>query len=283
MNIQHYSSILSKLYQQELQRKDSDYIRAHSQTQGALARQLTAASWYLPYVHGRVLDWGCMHAADACLMRAHCGDEVEIHGCDVYPAGTFPVFHDFAKLQYRLIDHAYQLPYPDGYFDVVVGDGVLEHVPNDRESLKEVYRVLKTGGVLVLACLPNRWSYIEALARCLGVPHHLRRYGMGQINEMLLHSGFMVFDSRRYQMLPSFSGMGMVARSPWLSRLVSCLWHGNVLAERLWPVNRLASNLFLIARKVNVITWELRPTQVSAPAQVQRPRSIQTDDLNHAA
>ncbi|MBN1527376.1 MAG: class I SAM-dependent methyltransferase [Candidatus Omnitrophica bacterium] len=64
------------------------------------------------------------------------------------------------------------LPFPDGYFDLVVLNGVLEWVPMMEEgvspataqmgALKEVLRVLKKGGYLYLA-IENRWAAINFL------------------------------------------------------------------------------------------------------------------------
>jgi ubiquinone/menaquinone biosynthesis C-methylase UbiE len=39
-----------------------------------------------------------------------------------------------------------QLPYGDGVFDAVFGFGVLHHLPDWRQGLAELARVLKTGG-----------------------------------------------------------------------------------------------------------------------------------------
>jgi SAM-dependent methyltransferase len=46
------------------------------------------------------------------------------------------------------------LPYPDGHFDLVMSNEVIEHVQNDRLAVEEMVRVLKPGGRLVLFC-PN--------------------------------------------------------------------------------------------------------------------------------
>jgi len=53
-----------------------------------------------------------------------------------------------------------QLPYPDGCFDVVLSNEVIEHVQDDRQALAEMARVLRPGGRLVLFC-PNRWYPVE--------------------------------------------------------------------------------------------------------------------------
>ena len=47
-------------------------------------------------------------------------------------------------------DDAENLSFPDGSFDVVVGSSVLHHLDVEK-SLKEVWRVLKPGGILALA------------------------------------------------------------------------------------------------------------------------------------
>jgi hypothetical protein len=60
--------------------------------------------------------------------------------------------------------------------------------------------------------------------------------------------------SRYYQMMPTLSGLASMAIPSWLSRASSGLWFANSLLESLWPVNRLSSNLFLVARKRLVIS-----------------------------
>jgi ubiquinone/menaquinone biosynthesis C-methylase UbiE len=42
------------------------------------------------------------------------------------------------------------LPYPDSYFDAVVCGWVLEHLPDPRPGLRELARVMKSGGKLLL-------------------------------------------------------------------------------------------------------------------------------------
>jgi len=53
----------------------------------------------------------------------------------------------------------------------VMGSGVLEHVPNDSESLKELYRIIRPGGYFIMTMLPNQYSYTEWLNRRLRNPH----------------------------------------------------------------------------------------------------------------
>jgi SAM-dependent methyltransferase len=58
---------------------------------------------------------------------------------------------------------AERLPFADASFDVVAANDVLEHSQHQRELLREVRRVLRPGGLLLLTT-QNRWSL-------LGEPH----------------------------------------------------------------------------------------------------------------
>lgn len=47
------------------------------------------------------------------------------------------------------------LPFPDNTFDLILSHEVIEHVQDDAQTVREMVRVLKPGGRLVLFC-PNR-------------------------------------------------------------------------------------------------------------------------------
>lgn len=63
------------------------------------------------------------------------------------------------------------IPYPDGSFDLVVSDNVLEHLQRPVEVFREVGRVLRSGGVF-LAKTPNRWHYVALVARATPESFH---------------------------------------------------------------------------------------------------------------
>jgi ubiquinone/menaquinone biosynthesis C-methylase UbiE len=42
------------------------------------------------------------------------------------------------------------IPFEDNYFDLIICNHVLEHIPNDIDAMKEIYRVLKKGGEAIL-------------------------------------------------------------------------------------------------------------------------------------
>jgi len=54
---------------------------------------------------------------------------------------------------------AEHLPFPDNFFDMVVGHAVLHHLPDVPTALSEALRVLKPGGALVIAGEPTRIGF----------------------------------------------------------------------------------------------------------------------------
>jgi SAM-dependent methyltransferase len=65
------------------------------------------------------------------------------------------------------------IPYPDQTFDIVFSDNVLEHLDKPIEVFREVYRVLKPGGVYLVKT-PNKWHYVTLISRC--TPHWFHEY-----------------------------------------------------------------------------------------------------------
>lgn len=65
------------------------------------------------------------------------------------------------------------IPFADRSFDLVVANNVLEHLMKPEDVFREVYRVLRPGGVL-LAKTPNRIHYVPVIARV--TPHRFHQW-----------------------------------------------------------------------------------------------------------
>lgn len=99
------------------------------------------------------------------------------------------------------------LPFQDQQFDAVVSVGVLEHVHEsggtELGSLREIHRVLKPNGVFACYHLPNKWSYIEALARAFpNAYRHQYRFTRSDVHRLCGSAGLSVIDFRSYGALP---------------------------------------------------------------------------------
>lgn len=75
---------------------------------------------------------------------------------------------DNPMLDEGIVGNAGALPYADGQFDVVIADNVAEHLADPKAALREIWRVLKPGGVFLFKT-PNRAHYMPTIARV--TPH----------------------------------------------------------------------------------------------------------------
>ena len=116
----------------------------------------------------RVLDAGCGQGTVLAKMKAYRPD-LELFGVDFAPAGDVPG----ATI---LAGDITRLPFPDGDFHLVFTRQVLEHVPDNLGMIKELGRVLRSGGKLYVDCPDVRnimpWSPLSFWED----PTHIRPY-----------------------------------------------------------------------------------------------------------
>jgi SAM-dependent methyltransferase len=99
----------------------------------------------------------------------------------------------------RLRANLEQLAFRDASFDAIYCSHVLEHVPDDRQAMRELHRVLKPGGWAILQVPiirettyedPTITSDVARLA-AYGQHDHVRAYGRDYANR-LAEAGFTV-------------------------------------------------------------------------------------------
>ena len=104
-------------------------------------------------LHSKFLDFGCGTGYTSILAK---NDGFDVYSFDISREKIFLNMNikDHYNIRFLLADGE-KLPFKDGVFDVVQCNHVLEHIENDYNAIKEVYRVLKDGmGVLILT-VPN--------------------------------------------------------------------------------------------------------------------------------
>lgn len=88
------------------------------------------------------------------MIAAHC---TELIGCDVNEEDLVharSLNKDVTNLRYEP-NNALALTYPDNHFDLIVSCEVIEHVGQPAQMIREMYRVLKPGGVAIMT-FPSR-------------------------------------------------------------------------------------------------------------------------------
>ncbi len=81
---------------------------------------------------------------------------------------------------------AMRLPFASNSFDVLIAMDMLEHLPDDALALKEFYRVLKPGGIIIatVPAYPHLWSEHDVALM------HFRRYVRSELRSRFSEAGF---------------------------------------------------------------------------------------------
>lgn len=117
-------------------------------------RRMAMIRRYAPLEGRRALDVGCGIGFYTQRLQEAGADA---YGVDVDPEKVAEARQIVANVQ---VAPAEALPFPDGFFDMVLSHEVLEHVDDDRQAVAEAIRVLKPGGRLVIF-VPNRLYAFE--------------------------------------------------------------------------------------------------------------------------
>jgi len=147
----------------------------------------------------RILDAGCGDGINLFGLNNIISTNkwnAKIYGVDYNPlrlerASKFPFVEEINQSP---LDN---LPYADGWFDVVLCNQVLEHISNDKKVLQEFKRVIRPGGLLMLG-VPNEgcalaWFRNHVIQRSiLQSTDHVNFYKEKSILKTLTDSNFSI-------------------------------------------------------------------------------------------
>jgi len=130
----------------------------------------------------KILDVGCGTGANL-LMLSKYGDA---EGVDISEDAL--AFCRERGLDKVKLGAGEELPYDNGTFDLVTAFDVVEHMDDDLAGLKEMRRVLRPGG-RVLLFVPT-FMFLWGLQD--DVSHHRRRYRLPELTRVLEQAGFEI-------------------------------------------------------------------------------------------
>ena len=130
-----------------------------------------------------VLDFGCGTGAFLTVLgrfgpvSAVDGDEAAVSFCRRRGHG-----------EVRHVPAGTPLPFADGSVDLVTSLDVVEHIEDDVGALRELHRVLRPGGLLLVAvpAFMFLWGDQDEIS------HHVRRYTDASLRRSLHDAGFVV-------------------------------------------------------------------------------------------
>lgn len=142
----------------------------------ARARLLEEALGRFVPPNGQVLDVGSADAPSAAWFHERAGHRVSV---DIDPRGL-----DADGVCASLLS----LPFASASFDAVAAFDVIEHVDPESVAVRELFRVLRPGGVLLASVPAYQWAWSD---HDVANGHH-RRYTRPRFADALTAAGFSV-------------------------------------------------------------------------------------------
>lgn len=161
-------------------------------------RELLINKWLKSTLsHGTVLDAGCGNKGTIMIRLAN--DDFTVYGVDI-SEDCIELIRRRVKsqgLSHRIKvqrDDLSALTFQDNLFDGIVCEEVLEHLENDERTVKELYRVLKPGGICVVT-VPSNNLPLDDIDRYYG---HLRKYSRAEFERLFQMNNFDVVKTEYY-------------------------------------------------------------------------------------
>src|SRR5690349_18005520 len=136
------------------------------------------------YPNPRILDLGCGTGYNIAQLKSHGYND--IFGLDFTFDALIYCFQ--RNLDHIVCGDATQSPFPAESFDVITALDIIEHIPDDEKSLRDVYRLLKPGGSFVIFTPAYQflWSVHDEIS------HHERRYTARELRQKVEASGLVI-------------------------------------------------------------------------------------------
>lgn len=132
--------------------------------------------------NSRVLDAGCGHGA--VLISRYCDMIKEAVGVDLIQK-----FRVKPKVK-TYTANLESLPFEDDYFDIIISKEVCEHLVNPLKVFKELKRILKPGGEIIILT-PNKYCYSSFVSNLL--PTYLKTFYLKKVFGANAYDNFRTF------------------------------------------------------------------------------------------
>ena len=126
-------------------------------------------------------------------------EKYTIHGCDISPHAVkvcTKIFADLPRKRFFVHDITKKIPFPDGHFDVIICQDVIEHIKDITVPLQNIHDALKKGGIFFFRIpIKTRYKATEYL-RFEKDPTHVSVLYEEDLMEKLNKIGFKLLEKR---------------------------------------------------------------------------------------
>jgi 2-polyprenyl-3-methyl-5-hydroxy-6-metoxy-1,4-benzoquinol methylase len=141
---------------------------------------------------GKLLNVGCGPFQETELLKNH---GLELYAVDISKKAINLVRDKCKKAE--VADARIKIPFDDNFFDVVYSIEVLEHLGQVLHFFKEMGRVAKPDGILIMSCpLLSWWKYRLKilLGKDIFDDYHCRYFTIESIRKRMEEGGFKLVD-----------------------------------------------------------------------------------------
>lgn len=154
---------------------------------------------------GKILDIGC---GDGDFLNFMKDRGWQVYGVEPSKSGAKLSKQKLKTNIYNIV--LSKVRFPKQYFDVVTMWHVLEHVDNSYDALKEVRRITKNNGLLIVA-VPNIDSFQAKIGGKkwfhLDVPRHLYHFSPETLRKLLEKNGFKIEKINHFSFIYNLIGV----------------------------------------------------------------------------
>lgn len=205
----------------------------------------------------KILDVGCCTGYNLHLLSGY----GKVYGVDTAKkAVEYCRMRGFKRIY--LLKNGLKLPFKDNTFDIVTCLDVLEHIEEDEDYLKELYRVLAPKGKLILftPAIKLLWSQLDVKS------HHYRRYNKLMLSQKAKSAKFVIKDIKYFnyilflpmlpvrliQKLPMFKktewGSELIVTNRLINKILTFIFYLDVWSLK-WFSPPMGASVLLIAEK----------------------------------
>lgn len=168
-----------------------NYIKQRDKLEKRINQRANEITKYIQ--QGKLLDIGCGTGLFLSIFRKISNEKWKLYGLDINKENV-----KFARTLTKInifAGNVQQAKYKTKMFEVITVFDVLEHDINMKKTLKEIKRILKPGGLLVIQC-PNYKSLMAKICAedwdWWQVPDHAIHFSPKTLTKVLTDSGFKV-------------------------------------------------------------------------------------------